>query len=106
MDSSTRTLTSLTLNSSGCDEELFECCRLSFSFDSEDKRYFWMIKLMPTDPDLREIVLRHDLFKKELRLHQEVVPKLQDFVGKKRGISLLLPLSYNFKWLILAIWCR
>ena len=40
---------------------------------------------MPSDPDLRDIVLRHDLFKKEMLVHQVVITKLHSFVEKKRG---------------------
>ena len=79
------TLTSLSLNT--CSEELFECCRLSFAAatldDGRQTTYHWLIKLMPTDPDLREIVLRHDLFKKEMLVHQIVIPELHKFVAKK-----------------------
>ena len=78
-------LTSLKLSTSACDEELFECYRLSFWFENDQNRY-WMVKLMPSDPDLRDIVLRHDLFKKEMLVHQEVVPQLKEFAVKSQGM--------------------
>ena len=40
---------------------------------------------MPSDPDLRDIVFRHDLFKKEMLVHQVVITQLHNFVEKKRG---------------------
>lgn len=82
-------LTSISLNTSTCNEELFECCRLSFAFENQTRpgKHHWMVKLMPTDPDLRQIVLRHDLFKKEMLLHQIVIPQLQAFVESKKGTS-------------------
>ncbi len=47
-----------------------------------------MIKLVPSDPDLREIVLKHDLFKKELFIYQQVIPKLQAFVTASKSSKL------------------
>ena len=49
-------------------------------------QYNWLIKLVPTDPDLKEIVLRHDLFKKEMLIHEIVVPEFKKYVSKKKGI--------------------
>lgn len=77
-------LKSLSLNTSTCSEELFECCKISIGFES-GAAHHWMVKLMPTDPDLREIVLRHDLFKKEMLVHQVVIPQLQSFLEKRQG---------------------
>ena len=79
-------ISSLSINTSNCSEELFECCNLSFTFEENQKKQLqWLIKLVPTDPDLRDIVLRHDLFKKELLIHQLVIPELQTFVHSKLG---------------------
>ena len=76
-------LTSLTIQSSAnSHDELFECCRLSFAMENLAGKQQWLVKLMPTDPDLRDIVLRHDLFKKEMLLHQVVIPQLQELVTK------------------------
>ena len=72
-------ISSLSINTSNCSEELFECCNLSVTFGNSFK-YYWLIKLVPSDPDLREIVLRHDLFKKEMLIHQLVIPELKSFV--------------------------
>ena len=71
-----------------CEDELFECCNISFDvLKSEDMvQYNWLIKLVPTDPDLKEIVLRHDLFKKEMLIHEIVVPEFKKYVSKKKGI--------------------
>ena len=53
--------------------------------DEIQATHHWLVKLMPSDPDLRDIVLRHDLFKKEMLVHQVVITKLHSFVEKKRG---------------------
>ena len=78
-------ISSLSINTSNCSDELFECCNLSVTFEENQKSQKWLIKLVPTDPDLRDIVLRHDLFKKELLIHQLVIPELQTFVHTKLG---------------------
>ena len=78
-------ISSLSINTSNCSDELFECCNLSVTFEENQKNQKWLIKLVPTDPDLRDIVLRHDLFKKELLIHQLVIPELQTFVHTKLG---------------------
>jgi len=91
-------ITSLSLNTSTCNEELFEACRLSFTFETTGTdsnsdgdfheipaTHHWLVKLMPSDPDLRDIVFRHDLFKKEMLVHQVVITQLHNFVEKKRG---------------------
>ena len=83
-------ISSLSINTSNCSEELFECCNLSVTLEDLDVKYQWQIKLVPSDPDLREIVLRHDLFKKELLIHQVVIPALQTFVYSKLGMSLTI----------------
>ena len=83
-------ISSLSINTSNCSEELFECCNLSVTLEDLDVKYQWQIKLVPSDPDLREIVLRHDLFKKELLIHQVVIPALQTFVDTKLGMSLTI----------------
>ena len=53
--------------------------------DEIQATHHWLVKLMPSDPDLRDIVLRHDLFKKEMLVHQVVITQLHNFVEKKRG---------------------
>ena len=82
-------LISLSLNTSKCEDELFECCNVSFNVSNKAQNeitsFHWLIKLVPTDPDLREIVLRHDLFKKELLIHSAVVPELKKYVTRKKG---------------------
>ncbi len=58
----------------------------SFVYSSQqDKTRHWLIKLVPSDQDLREIVLKHDLFKKELRFYQEVIPALTAFVASSKS---------------------
>ena len=87
-------LISLSLNTSKCEDELFECCNVSFNVSNKAQNeitsFHWLIKLVPTDPDLREIVLRHDLFKKELLIHSAVVPELKKYVTRKKGTNLQL----------------
>ena len=84
--------------SNGCDNfhkdathSFFSIYGISFSNDRDEVNdeiqatHHWLVKLMPSDPDLRDIVLRHDLFKKEMLVHQVVITKLHSFVEKKRG---------------------
>ena len=90
-------ISSLSINTSNCSEELFECCNLSVTFEENQKKQLqWLIKLVPTDPDLRDIVLRHDLFKKELLIHQLVIPELQTFVHTKLGNKNIGTLPHRF----------
>ena len=58
-----------------------------FKVQNDITSFHWLIKLVPTDPDLREIVLRHDLFKKELLIHSTVVPELKKYVTRKKGTN-------------------
>ena len=100
LQNETLKISSLSINTSNCSEELFECCNLLVTFDNSFK-YHWLIKLVPSDPDLREIVLRHDLFKKELLIHQLVIPELKSFVetSSKLGNKAvgILPLFSNYQ---------
>jgi hypothetical protein len=81
-------LATVHLSTVKCSDELFECCNVVFNYsEPKDVTHHWLIKLVPNDPDLREIVLRYDLFKKELLIHQQVIPELKEFVAKQGSDS-------------------
>lgn len=89
-------LTSFSLNTSRCSEELFECCDVTFSYSlakscQQNNAHFWRIKLVPSDGDLREIVLRHGLFRKELLVHQQLIPQLAEYIDKGKPLFGKLP---------------
>ena len=67
----------------------YQPCRTDSNSDGDfheiPATHHWLVKLMPSDPDLRDIVFRHDLFKKEMLVHQVVITQLHNFVEKKRG---------------------
>jgi hypothetical protein len=59
------------------------------------KKFQFLIQIIPKDPDLREIVVRHNLFAKDILVYSEVLPLLQDYVRNRSGSERSIDVSFS-----------
>ena len=64
-----------------------ESCHVRAKSAGEDNAavHRFLVEIVPADPDLRALVLRHRLFEKEKLLYEEVLPLLQKYVRNRRS---------------------
>ena len=64
---------------------MFDRCRVFVEYERPAKKTFnWVVEIVPqSDPDLKEIIIKHKLFEKCILMYGEVLPALNNFLKDK-----------------------
>ncbi len=75
-----------------------ETCRVTAKCSTQppEVTHRLLVEIVPAaDPDLRELIVRHNLFAKELLLHSQVLPMLKDYVRRRAKVSRTVDVSFS-----------
>ena len=64
-------------------EGFHESCRVTVRCASEERARHFIVEIVPSDPDLKEIIVKHRLFAREKTIHEEVLPMLKEYVRSR-----------------------
>lgn len=60
-----------------------QSCHVRARCGEDPKIYSLIVEIVPDDPEIRELVARHNLFLKEILVHEKLLPLLKNYVEKR-----------------------
>ncbi len=74
-----------------------ETCRVTAKCSSQPEvTHRLLVEIVPSsDPDLRELIVRHNLFAKELLLYSRVLPELREYVRRRARVSRTVDVTFS-----------
>lgn len=83
LDGTHNGITLLQIRANPCDG-FHESCKVTVRCSSQpDEAYHFVVEIVPCDEDLRDVIIRHNLFTKELVVHEKLLPLFKKYVQNR-----------------------
>ena len=77
-------------------EGLKESCRVTVKCSSEpDHVRHFLVEIVPSDPELRDMIVKHNLFVKEILVYSEVLPLLKQYVRNRSQSTRTVDVTFS-----------